>query len=104
MAIAIAAKQNDLFLPTVGDLGVGESGYVPADALLITDERALFLDTDAPVLTEEDPWAPLFVIRTPTGFLVDAAHAHCHSAPPRATRPPLRAPVIAMMHGDDLLR
>lgn len=104
MAIAITAQQDARFLPTVGDLGVGESGYVPADALFITDERALFLDTDAPVLTEENPWAPLFVIRTPTGFLIDAAHAHGQSAARSGTRPPLRAPVIAMMHGDDLLR
>jgi hypothetical protein len=104
MAIAMTAQQDALFLPTIGDLGVGESGYVPADALVITEERALFLDTDAPVMSEEDPWAPLFVIRTPTGFLVDAAHAHGQSAARRGTRPPLRAPVIAVMHGDDLLR
>src|SRR3954471_9038700 len=104
MAIAITVQQDNLFLPTVGDLGVGESGYVPADALSITEERALFLDTDAPVMTEEDPWATLFVIRTLTGFLVDATQAHAQSAAWRDTRLPPRVPVIAIMHGDELLR
>ena len=73
MAIAFSCR-DDHFLPTIGDLAEGDSGYVAPDALWYSEAHALFLTSDAPVTPDEDPWARLFVIRTAAGFLVDASH------------------------------
>ena len=104
MATAYASHRDDHFLSTIGDLAVGESGFVAPNALWATDARALFLNTDAPVMTDEGPWANLFVIRTAAGFLVDATHVDSGATVPRCTPLPPRVPVIAIMHGDKLLR
>jgi hypothetical protein len=104
MATAIAPRSGDGFFPTIGDLTEGESGYVMRDALWMTEGHALLLRADAPVLADEADDARLFVIRTATGFLVDATHCARRLTARTVSRPAPAAPVIAVMYGDGLLR
>jgi hypothetical protein len=103
MAIAFSCR-DEHFLPTIGDLAEGDSGYVAPDALWYSEAHALFLTSDAPVTPDEDSWARLFVIRTAAGFLVDASNCRHRWAVRSDAMLPPRTPVIALMYGDDILR
>jgi hypothetical protein len=107
MATVIVSRYDDGFFPTIGDLTEGESGYVMHDALWMTEMtegHALVLRADAPVLADESAGAHLFVIRTATGFLVDATACARRLTARTVSRPAPAAPVIAVMYGDGLLR
>lgn len=72
---------NDQYFPdyliekTVGDLKVGESGWVVSWAIFVDEKRMTYLDTKAGVDSEKCGTVDVLISRTRDGFIADVREA-----------------------------
>lgn len=91
--------------PTVADLSVGESAFVPPAALFVTPERACRIQTDILVRHAQSTQASMQVTRTARGYIADVTYCDYRwelSAETAEGVP--HAPVLHVAYGDEFLQ
>lgn len=93
-----------MLAPTISDLSVGESAYVPPTALFVTPERACRLQTNVPVCPTSDAHASMQVTRTARGYVADVSYCHHRWECADWADAVPHAPVLHIIYGDEFLQ
>lgn len=88
----------------VGAMNVGETGYACASALVVDEHGDCYLRADARVQGRGDAAHPLWVVRTPRGFLVDVTDMAQDVAMVDARDTAQYMPVTQVTYGGELIR
>jgi hypothetical protein len=89
---------------TVADLTPGECAFVAPSALIVTADRSLHIQTDAPIRHTPDNTATMQVTRTADGYIADVTYCHFRWAPTDWADSLPHAPVVHVIFGDEFLQ